>query len=597
MKKHCLDCGTDLKDKRSGAKFCSLECKNHYNYKSRENSLSGVTGITPKPEFNQNEKKEESATDLELSLRGIVEYETEKPSHFNKERTVDTDFFNDMFEEGMVAKKILPLRNVIDESKFEEKEIGVNGNQEAEEAEGDDEDTDEKKLLPQNYITKSFNELSPLYTQDKAVIDFFEKKKQNLQAEYKKLEGEYKTQQTRNGNKIIATAGIGGALLGVLKDMPAPELNLGGTMLRAKKGKLLLRSTKNKKWEQPNKEDSFWEKFGAALLFGAIGTGVGVLAKGMSNDWREQDKKERMEKIKKRMTQINKEYWDAQKQIDSGKNLLALIPEKISKTVSVPGPDFTLSLSGVSRSEAEPEAKKIDMKKRNQASIKFKSDKIVKASELAKRNYKSLGFKGLWKGFFGLPSVNFHILIHGNSGEGKSTFCLWFAKYLAENFGRVLYVSGEEGDNKTFRDKLKYCKAEVDGLHILDVRTGNEFMEEVGEHEFHFIILDSLHDMEIDARKMKEIFQRYKQSAFICIDQNNKKGELLGANEKKHICDVVVNVKNYAAETTKNRFKEKGIIFPTADFNGKDGTKAILIKKSGGNGKDYHLDSDRKGLI
>ncbi len=128
--------------------------------------------------------------------------------------------------------------------------------------------------------------------------------------------------------------------------------------------------------------------------------------------------------------------------------------------------------------------------------------------------------------------MDFKILIHGNSGEGKSTYCLWFAKYLAENHGDVLYVSGEEGISKTFHDKLKQCAADVEGLHILDVRTGDEFMKEIGQNEAHFIFLGSLHDMDIDSKKLKEIFERYPHSAFICIDQNNKKGDLLGANEK-----------------------------------------------------------------
>lgn len=172
---------------------------------------------------------------------------------------------------------------------------------------------------------------------------------------------------------------------------------------------------------------------------------------------------------------------------------------------------------------------------------------------------------------------------------------MWLAKYLAQNFGRVLYVTAEEGVNMTFRDKLKFCKAEVENFFVLDVRTGEDFMNEVGINEFHFIILDSLHDMEVDAAKMKEIFQKYKNSAFICIDQNNKKGELLGANEKKHICDIVVNVKNYAAETTKNRFKQKGEIFKTEDFI-KPGTKVIPLNQKKGNG-GYDLDSDRKNLV
>ena len=59
-----------------------------------------------------------------------------------------------------------------------------------------------------------------------------------------------------------------------------------------------------------------------------------------------------------------------------------------------------------------------------------------------------------WNALFGLPSVNFHCIIHGLSGHGKSTFAIRFAKYFAGNSGRVLYVSGEEAFSMTSRDKF-----------------------------------------------------------------------------------------------------------------------------------------------
>ncbi len=149
----------------------------------------------------------------------------------------------------------------------------------------------------------------------------------------------------------------------------------------------------------------------------------------------------------------------------------------------------------------------------------------------------------------------------------------------------------------TFQDKLKSCKAEVENFFVLDVRTGDAFMEEIEPNEFHFIILDSLHDMDIDAKKMKEIFERYKNSAFICIDQNNKKGELLGANEKKHICDVVVNVKDYVAETTKNRFKAKGMIFKTEDFNKSTSLKIVSNNQAKPSNEGSDFDADRRNII
>lgn len=306
------------------------------------------------------------------------------------------------------------------------------------------------------------------------------------------------------------------------------------------------------------------------VLYGAIGTGTGYIAKTVTEDWREADKKEKIAAIKKRMEEIQADYKKVISSISMANGLLRITPQFKIEQAKVINPEYEkaiksspiLDFSGIKSND--PNKKVLNGLKPDE--IKFKSEKILKATDLGKMEYRALNFQDLWKEFFGLPSLNFHALIHGNSGEGKSTFCMWLARYLAKNFGRVLYVSGEEGVNMTFHDKLKYCKAEVENFYILDVRTGDEFMKEVGVNEFHFIILDSLHDMDIDAKKLKEIFEKYKNSAFICIDQNNKKGELLGANEKKHICDVVVNVKDYTAETTKNRFKQKGMVFKTEEF-------------------------------
>jgi predicted ATP-dependent serine protease len=40
------------------------------------------------------------------------------------------------------------------------------------------------------------------------------------------------------------------------------------------------------------------------------------------------------------------------------------------------------------------------------------------------------------------------------SGEGKSHFAMLLGKYLADRFGDVLYISGEEGFAESFLQKL-----------------------------------------------------------------------------------------------------------------------------------------------
>ena len=84
---------------------------------------------------------------------------------------------------------------------------------------------------------------------------------------------------------------------------------------------------------------------------------------------------------------------------------------------------------------------------------KLLNKKIISSTELEGMEFNTINFKGVWGDFFGQPSLEFHCIIHGMPGEGKSTFAIQFAHYLAENFGKVVYISGEEGINKTLKEE------------------------------------------------------------------------------------------------------------------------------------------------
>ena len=189
------------------------------------------------------------------------------------------------------------------------------------------------------------------------------------------------------------------------------------------------------------------------------------------------------------------------------------------------------------------------------------SDKIISSQHLKKMEFKALNFQGKWNSLFGFPSINFHCVIHGMSGEGKSTFAIQFAKYLADSFGRVIYISGEEGFSKTFKDKFSNNNAESNFLDVADLRTFEDINREVPPESYNFIFIDSLDNMKIDADKMKKIRVRYKNSALITISQSTKDGKMRGSYEIVHDCDIAVKVDNGIATTTKNRFMEKGMTF------------------------------------
>ncbi|MBA2612575.1 MAG: hypothetical protein H0U95_11425 [Bacteroidetes bacterium] len=561
MKKYCLMCGALLSDKRGGARFCSLACKNKYSYKERVGQLKGI--------IDKNKQQPEKENPLEKSLRGVIdndakqknEQASDKPTFNlkNSNSTIDSDFFKELISETVfnVDNKIEHSIDNQNENKqgqdigtIEPKEIPI------------------KNTLPEKYINKEVKSENQFYKFFLSDLQSQQQRKQKLEQELKTLEAQLKIQEGRSGNELI---GIGAGLGSVIGLVKSDE----------NKTKNDAKDYQKKKRKKPQ-TSVWWDVFKFAIIGAAIGKGTQVL----TEDSREKDKQVQIAAIKNKIIAVKQHHQNCIAAINKTKEVLSKTTQYTIIVEKVINPAYEKALNKAVEN-IEPENNlngnsKKGLKPKKPAT--FKSDKIIPATDLAKIDYKAFSFDGLWKEFFGCPAVNFHALIHGNSGEGKSTFSMWFARYLAENFGVVLYVSGEEGLNKTFKDKLIYCKAEVEDFYVLDVRTGDELINEVGVNEFNFIILDSLHDMEIDAKKLKAIFERYKNTAFICIDQNNKKGDLLGANEKKHLVDIVVNVKDYIAETTKNRFKAKGVSFKTADFT---------VNKKGNKGnEDNYFDPD-----
>ncbi len=186
------------------------------------------------------------------------------------------------------------------------------------------------------------------------------------------------------------------------------------------------------------------------------------------------------------------------------------------------------------------------------------SSRVISSKDLREKTYACLNFSGKWFDLIGKPSVVFHAAVHGKPGEGKSTFCFQWAHYLAEEFGKVIYISAEEGFSKTLRDKLINTKADSSSLCFADLRSFNEITTEIGRYDFHFIIIDSLDTLKIDALKLKQLREHYPQSAFITISQSTKDGKMRGSQEIIHDSDIEIRVVNGTASTAKNRFKEKG---------------------------------------
>jgi len=201
---------------------------------------------------------------------------------------------------------------------------------------------------------------------------------------------------------------------------------------------------------------------------------------------------------------------------------------------------------------------------------------IINSEDLFKVKRSRLRFEGKWKDFLGLPGIDFHLAVHGSSGQGKSTMCFQFAKYLADNIGRVIYIANEEHtDSVTFEQKAKQAKAVGPNLKYINMPAYEHIQERVPAGIFHFIFIDSLNTLNISPERLRELKAYYAGSAFITISRETKGGQLRGSNEILHDADIVVEVAKLVGTTTKNRFKECGmeyiILPPNNNNNGEKG--------------------------
>lgn len=312
------------------------------------------------------------------------------------------------------------------------------------------------------------------------------------------------------------------------------------------------------------------EKLLGAFLGGLAGLLLGnMIDSGVQPD-REKQKVANIKKMNEVLQIGHRTLFELRKKEAGLLNELIRYPETSPKTQQVLNPAYVLALKEREKIKAisGPKIKDvpvdgvIDVYQTSETSKlgSLETDKILSAKNMAAIKMKTLKLTGRWESFLGQIQTNFFLVVHGMSGEGKTHFTIQFAKYLAENFGNVLYVSGEEGFAPTFQNKIKSLGAEVPKLFIGDFRTGEELLNEV-PNKYHFIIIDSTNNMEIDPDLMKAIRQRFKQSGFIAVCQSTKDDKIRGSYQIVHDSDITVKVKDGIATTTKNRFKEKGTQF------------------------------------
>lgn len=200
---------------------------------------------------------------------------------------------------------------------------------------------------------------------------------------------------------------------------------------------------------------------------------------------------------------------------------------------------------------------------------------IMSAEELMGYQYDKYEFDGKWGDFVGNPSVNFHAMIFGRPKQGKSILAIQWAKYLSENFGRVLYVASEEGFSVTLQKKVIEFAMNNTNLDFGNFRDFQQIKNVVNNGNYQFVFIDSVNYIKILPNDVEEIKAENKNTAFITIQQATKNGAFRGSQEFAHNCDMIIKVEAGVAGH-EGRFAENTIMnvfdAPEGSENKKDGS-------------------------
>ncbi len=176
--------------------------------------------------------------------------------------------------------------------------------------------------------------------------------------------------------------------------------------------------------------------------------------------------------------------------------------------------------------------------------------KTIGIFQLGQKKFNVMPFDGVWKSFIGEPEINFSAIVYGPSGNGKTSFCVKFAKYLT-NFGKVLYLSHEEGISKTIQVAFnRENMHEVNGkIIIAEKATLPELIAYLSKRNSPSIVfLDSLDYMKLTVEQYKILRSKFPKKAFIIVSWGTfKKPNCKAGEDIEFMSDVKIIVKRYMA--------------------------------------------------
>lgn len=146
-------------------------------------------------------------------------------------------------------------------------------------------------------------------------------------------------------------------------------------------------------------------------------------------------------------------------------------------------------------------------------------------------------------------------LISGEPGIGKSTIIIQAASNIAEKYGKVLYVSGEESEEQIKMRGDRVCKGDIQNLFLLAETNIENIIAVSDQIKPEFIIIDSIQTMysaQLDSAPGSvsqvracgnELMKlgKVKNIPIFIVAHVTKSGDLAGPKIVEHLVDCVLN--------------------------------------------------------
>ena len=176
--------------------------------------------------------------------------------------------------------------------------------------------------------------------------------------------------------------------------------------------------------------------------------------------------------------------------------------------------------------------------------------KSLSARQVLDIRHRSITLEGEWGGCVGTMDRHGVVFVWGNSGNGKSSAVVSLCKELTK-FGKVLYVSLEEGFSLSLQNTLKRFGVQECGgrFQVLASASVEELDERLSRPKSpEFVVIDSFQYLQISYRRYIAFKESHRNKLIILVSHaDGKQPAGRAAKSVKYDASLKIWVEGYKA--------------------------------------------------